>query len=62
MNKDKLDTFFIGFVLMAIGALFLLDNFGHLDFSLWSFVAKFWPLILVYIGLKNIILYFAEKK
>ncbi len=62
MNRDKLDTFFIGFILMVIGGLFLMDNFGWLDFNLWSLLAKFWPLILVYIGLKNIIVYFAEKK
>lgn len=62
MTKVKIDTFFAGLLLLAIGILFLMGNYGWIDFNLWRFFVKFWPLILIYIGLKNIIFHFAERK
>jgi len=44
--------FFWGFVLIAVGLLFLLDNLGVLDFG--EFVSNFWPIILILIGVKMI--------
>ncbi len=41
-----------GTVLILFGFLFLLDNFGIMDFG--YFIRTFWPLILVIIGIKII--------
>jgi lia operon protein LiaF len=62
MIRAKIDTFFTGLLLLGIGILFLMDNFDWIDFNLWRFFVKFWPLILIYIGLKNIILHFVDRK
>jgi predicted membrane protein len=39
-----------GWVLIAFGVLFLFGSFSP-DFSVWSFVAKLWPLVLILIGI-----------
>ena len=41
-------------LLVIIGALFLLNNFGVLPWSLWD-LWRFWPLILVFIGLELVL-------
>ena len=42
---------FFGFILIAIGTLWILDNLGAVDFSF----GVWWPLILIFIGLFNLI-------
>jgi lia operon protein LiaF len=61
MSKRKTEPLFWGIILLAIGALFLLDNLG-VDIDIWKIIGDYWPLILVAIGLKNIWLYYQEKK
>jgi len=46
-------------IILVLGMLFLLKNFG-LEINIWHLLGKYWPLILVYIGVKNI--YFYLKK
>lgn len=41
-----------GIVLIAIGVLLLLQNFGILD---WSSLWKFWPVILVAVGISMLL-------
>ena len=62
MNRNRIDAVFTGVLFMAVGILFLLDNMNVLHFSLWRFVGRFWPCILIYIGLKNIVLHLAERE
>lgn len=42
-------------ILIAIGVLFLLNNFGLLPWGVWELVWRFWPLILVLVGLEILI-------
>ncbi|MBM3129050.1 MAG: hypothetical protein FJ009_10575 [Chloroflexi bacterium] len=42
-------------ILITIGVLFLLANLGYLPLSFWEIAFRFWPLILVLIGLEIII-------
>ncbi len=56
MAKAKKESLFWGFIILVLGMLFLLKNFG-LEISVWYLIGKYWPLILIYIGLKNIYLY-----
>lgn len=41
-------------ILITIGILFLLANLGMLPFTFWEIAARFWPLILILIGLEII--------
>ncbi len=60
MSKRKQETLFFGVVLLIIGAVFMLNNFG-LRINIWDFLGKFWPAILIIIGVKNIIQHLQEK-
>jgi len=62
MNRDRIDAIFTGILFLAVGILFLLDNMNVLRFSLWTFLGRFWPTILIYIGLKNIVLHITERE
>ncbi|MCX6557916.1 MAG: DUF5668 domain-containing protein [Candidatus Aminicenantes bacterium] len=59
MAKAKKESLFWGFIILLLGVLFLLKNYG-LEINVWHLIGKYWPLILIYIGLKNI--YFYAKK
>ncbi len=39
-------------VLIALGAIFLLNNFGVLPWDIWQNIWKFWPILLVLFGLE----------
>ena len=59
MANTKRESLFWGMIILVLGMLFLLKNFG-LEINIWHLLGKYWPLILVYIGVKNI--YFYLKK
>jgi uncharacterized integral membrane protein len=61
MANTKSESLFWGAIILVLGLLFLLKNFG-LEFNVWHLLGKYWPLILVYIGLKNIYLYLKASK
>ncbi len=42
-------------ILIAIGVLFLLNNFGLLPWGVWELVWRFWPLVLILVGLEILI-------
>ena len=46
-----------GLILIVLGAIFLAENLNA-SFSAWQLVVRYWPLILIIIGLKNLYLYF----
>lgn len=62
MNREKIDAISTGILFLLVGVLFLLDNMNVVRFSLWSLFSRFWPTILIYIGLKNVILHLAERE
>jgi lia operon protein LiaF len=62
MSKHKSESLFWGFLILLIGMLFLVKNLGWAEIDIWEFIAKFWPVILIYIGLKNIIIYVMKKR
>jgi hypothetical protein len=43
------------FVLIVLGGIFLLNNFGVLPWSIWTNLWKFWPILLVLIGIEYLI-------
>lgn len=50
MSENK-KPFFTGLVLILIGLLFFLYNFGYISGEIW----RFWPLILIIWGIKKLI-------
>jgi len=62
MSKQKSESLFWGFLILLIGMLFMIKNLGWADIDIWEFIAKFWPVILIYIGIKNIVVYIMKKK
>jgi lia operon protein LiaF len=50
MSHDGRSSYVWGLILIAIGALFLLQNFDFLDAG--EIISDFWPLILVAFGIK----------
>ena len=53
MNKSKSSELFWGFLLIALGVVFLLDKLDIMDVG--DFFRIFWPVILIAIGLKLIL-------
>ena len=49
-EKRPSPSVFWPLMLIFFGIIFLLDNFGYLDFG--DFVSRYWPLILILMGLK----------
>jgi len=46
---------FGGIIFIAIGIVFLLNNFNLLPWSVWSILWRFWPLFLILGGLEMIL-------
>jgi len=61
MANTKKESLFWGLIILMLGMLFLLKNFG-LEINVWHLLGKYWPLILIYIGVKNIFLYINKNK
>jgi lia operon protein LiaF len=61
MTNTKKESLFWGLIILVLGMLFLLKNFG-LEVNVWHLIGKYWPLILIYIGLKNIFLFISKNK
>ena len=46
-----------GFILILIGVIFLIENF-YAPFSAWRLIGRYWPVILIVIGVRRIYDYF----
>lgn len=60
MTKTKKESLFWGLIILVLGMLFLIKNFGF-EINVWHLIGKYWPLILIYIGSKNIYLFLRKK-
>jgi len=54
-------TLTFGIVLIVIGAIFFLENWYE-RFSVWNLIGRYWPLILILVGLNKIYGYFAWQE
>jgi ABC-type polysaccharide/polyol phosphate export permease len=46
-----------GLILIVLGVIFLAESL-YASFSAWQLFSKYWPLILIILGLRNLYLYF----
>ncbi|WP_052675961.1 cell wall-active antibiotics response protein LiaF [Paenibacillus sp. IHBB 10380] len=61
MKRGWLDRIFGGVVLIGIGTIFLLQQMNIVNISIGSIISTYWPLILVYMGFKNLVTSHDEK-
>lgn len=47
-----------GMILIALGVIFMIENF-YAPFSAWRLIARYWPVILIIVGIRRIVDYFA---
>jgi len=47
-----------GLILIVLGLIFLIENF-YAPFSAWRLISRYWPTILIIIGIKRLCEYFA---
>lgn len=47
-----------GMILIALGVIFLAENY-YTSFSAWRMIARYWPVILIIIGVRRLYCYFA---
>lgn len=54
----------IGLLILIVGIIFLLTNIGILQMNIGTFIFTFWPVILIYLGLRQMLwglIYFTRK-
>jgi len=56
--RSRSGVLITGLILMALGIIFLLENF-YPSFSAWRLIGRYWPVILIIIGVKKLIDYFS---
>ncbi|HEY2492980.1 MAG TPA: cell wall-active antibiotics response protein LiaF [Paenibacillus sp.] len=61
MKRGWFDRIFGGVVLIGIGTIFLLQQMNIVDVSIGSIISTYWPLILIYMGFKNLVTSHGEK-
>ncbi|MGQ9617435.1 MAG: LiaI-LiaF-like domain-containing protein [Candidatus Aminicenantia bacterium] len=54
MAKRAWDSLIFGLILLCLGILFLIHNFGY-RINVWDIIGKYWPVLLVILGLKYVI-------
>lgn len=55
VNSGKKGTDFSGALLfIAVGCVLLLNNFGILSWDVWDILWRFWPLLIILLGLNLI--------
>lgn len=57
MNEEKPHRggYWFGVILIIAGFLFLFQNFGLVSPEIWGEIVKFWPLLIVLLGLEIIL-------
>lgn len=53
-RHDSGDGYVGAIVLIAIGILFLLNNFGLLPWAIWGTLWRFWPVFIIFWGIETI--------
>ena len=55
MNSSEKRKIIGSLLLIGVGSLFLINNFGLIPENFWRELIKFWPLILIIPGIKNLV-------
>jgi len=60
VNRSGFGVLWAGLILIAVGCLFLANNFFHV--SAWRVVSLYWPVIPLAIGLRKLYRYFTWQE
>ena len=60
-HKTKRPSLLGGLLWIGLGVLFLLRNLS-IGPDLWSMIARYWPILLILLGLAKVIEYFWKKQ
>jgi len=60
-TRSRSGVLMTGFVLIVLGAIFLIENF-HESFSAGRLILRYWPLILIFIGVHRAIAHFTWQE
>lgn len=61
MAVERKGALIAGLILIALGTIFFLQEFYSSIFA-WGFVLRYWPVILILIGVKKIYGYFTWRE
>jgi hypothetical protein len=61
MKKNNSGSIILGIILVTLGLLFLLDNLDF-DIDVWHYLGKYWPVILILIGVNQILKYSGKNE
>jgi hypothetical protein len=53
-TREGLPDILGALVLITIGIILLANNFAVISWDIWAYIAKFWPVIFIFIGLDMI--------
>jgi hypothetical protein len=60
-TRPRSGVLMTGFLLMALGAIFLIENFDK-SFSAGRLILRYWPLIPIFIGVHRAIVHFTHQE
>ena len=60
-NGTRNSALIIGLILIILGSIFFLENW-YPTLSAWDLVARYWPIILILVGVKKLHAYFTWKE
>nr|WP_028546070.1 cell wall-active antibiotics response protein LiaF [Paenibacillus taiwanensis] len=55
MNEYNRGRWFGGFVLICIGLMFLLQQWGYVSFNIGDLISTYWPLIVIFVGISGLL-------
>lgn len=53
-NTGSHNGYFNAIIFLTLGIILLLNNFGVIDWNIWNLLWRFWPVILIIWGLKEV--------
>ncbi len=60
-NETKKGALIAGVILIALGIILFLEIWSE-SFSIWHFVGRYWPVILIMIGIRKLYNYFSWQQ
>lgn len=54
-RREHRPSFIGAFLLISIGSLLIANNFGLIDWKIWDILWKFWPVILILVGIRSLL-------
>ncbi len=60
-NETKKGALVAGIILIALGIILFLEIWSE-SFSIWHFLGRYWPVILIIVGIRKLYNYFSWQE